>query len=38
MGNIMLDWNEEWTILPEAIDPSTQPNPKIYDVNEEEEE
>jgi hypothetical protein len=28
MGNIMLDWDDEWKIPPTETEPSTQPNQK----------
>jgi len=34
----MDDWDEEWNIPPTEIEPSVQKKPKVYDVNEEEDE
>jgi hypothetical protein len=38
MGNIMDDWDNEWNIPPIEIEPSMDPNPKLYGVDEEEGE
>jgi hypothetical protein len=35
MGNIMDVWDDEWKIPPTVTYPSTQPNAKVYDDNEE---
>jgi hypothetical protein len=34
----MDNWDDEWNIPPTETDPLAQPNPKVYDINEEEEE
>jgi hypothetical protein len=36
MGNTMDDWNDDWKIPPKETKPSTHPNPKVYDIDEEE--
>lgn len=38
MGHIMVDWDDKWKIPPAEIGPSETQNPKIYEVDEEEEE
>jgi hypothetical protein len=38
MGNIIDVWDEERNIPPIEIEPSAQPNLKVYDVDEEKED
>jgi hypothetical protein len=38
MGHIMADWDDEWKIPPIERGPSETQNPKIYEVDEEEED
>jgi hypothetical protein len=38
MGHIMVDWEYYWKIPPAEIGPSEKKNPKIHEVDEDEEE
>jgi hypothetical protein len=38
MGHIMVDWEDEWKIPPAETGPSEKKNPKIHEVDEDEEE
>jgi hypothetical protein len=38
MGHIIVDWDDKWKIPPTKIGPSEKQNPKVQDVNDDEEE
>jgi hypothetical protein len=37
MGHIMVDWDDEWKIPLTEVEPSTKKNPKVHEIDEEEE-